>query len=114
MNKRKIGIKNEEKAINYLIEKNYKIITKNYSNEFGEIDIICISKLNILVFVEVKYSKSGIIDPIYKLNNKKLSNIKNTSNKFINMYNYNSYQVQYDYIGIINKKLEHYENIINF
>ena len=112
MSTRNIGNIAEEKAITYLKKKHYKIITKNFFTQYGEIDIICISNKNILVFIEVKSSKSSFIDPIYKLNKIKIKKIIDTSNLFISMYNYNSYQVQYDYIGIINNEINHYKNII--
>ena len=63
------------------------------------------------MFVEVKLSDQNYIDPIYKLNKKKINKIINTSNKFISRYNYNNYQLQYDYIGINNSEIVHYQNI---
>jgi len=43
----------EEIATNYLKNKGYKIIERNFRKGYGEIDIICI-KDNTLVFIEVK------------------------------------------------------------
>lgn len=54
---RVIGKLAEDLACNALKEKNYTIIKRNFSNRFGEIDIIAKDK-NILVFVEVK-AKTG-------------------------------------------------------
>jgi putative endonuclease len=50
----RIGQKGEEIASNYLKNKGYEIITRNYRKKFGEIDIIGRSPDSILVFVEVK------------------------------------------------------------
>ncbi|WP_394896049.1 YraN family protein, partial [Clostridium baratii] len=36
-----IGNYGEDLASSYLINKGYKIIDRNFSNRFGEIDIIC-------------------------------------------------------------------------
>lgn len=47
----KIG---ESIATKYLKRNGYKIITNNYHNELGEIDIIAMSKDNTIVFIEVK------------------------------------------------------------
>lgn len=45
----------EEKACEYLIEKNYDIIERNFSCSQGEIDIIAFDKTKLeLVFIEVK------------------------------------------------------------
>lgn len=112
MDTRKKGKHYEDIASNYLQEKNYKIIDKNFYSQYGEIDIICMSPKKILTFIEVKYSSKNIISLLYKLNTKKIDNMINTSNKFISMYNYNNYQIQYDFIEIIKKNISHYENII--
>ncbi len=112
MDTRKIGKHYEDIASNYLKEKNYKIIDQNFYSRYGEIDIICISPEKILTFIEVKYSSKKTISLLHKLNTKKIDNMINTSNKFISMYNYNNYQIQYDFIEIIKKNISHYENII--
>lgn len=43
----------EDIASKFLVQKGYKIITRNFKSRFGEIDLIAI-KANVLVFVEVK------------------------------------------------------------
>jgi len=43
----------EDYTFNYLTEKGYTIVERNYGNKFGEIDIIAKDK-DVLVFVEVK------------------------------------------------------------
>jgi putative endonuclease len=55
---RKIGQIGEEYATRALSDKGYCILTRNFSNKFGEIDIIAKDK-DVLVFVEVK-TKIGI------------------------------------------------------
>lgn len=44
----------EDIACQYLVDKGYKIILRNYTKPWGEIDIIAKSPDKILVFVEVK------------------------------------------------------------
>ena len=53
MNKDKIGFKGEEYACNYLENKEYPIIARNFMCNQGEIDIVARDK-NELVFIEVK------------------------------------------------------------
>lgn len=53
----KKGKEGEKIACNYLIERGYKILEKNYHYGHGEIDIIAKDR-DTLVFVEVKYRKS--------------------------------------------------------
>ena len=46
------GLKGEDIASEYVLRKGYEIVERNFSNKFGEIDIIARDK-NILVFIEV-------------------------------------------------------------
>lgn len=51
--RRKYGDKGEDYALEFLKTKGYKIVDRNYSSRFGEIDIIAVDD-DTLVFVEVK------------------------------------------------------------
>jgi putative endonuclease len=53
---RVLGKLGEDKASDYLIKNGFKIIEKNYSTKFGEIDLIAV-KDNVLRFIEVKLKK---------------------------------------------------------
>ncbi len=55
--KNNLGPVAENFAVNLLLQKGYKIQTRNFHSRFGEIDIICV-KDNTLVFVEVKARRS--------------------------------------------------------
>lgn len=55
--KREIGDFGEEITAEYLENNGYRIIDRNYSKPFGEIDIIAI-KDDLIAFVEVKTRKS--------------------------------------------------------
>ena len=56
-NKRSIGTAYEEKAVEYLTAKGYRIIKRNFRCRIGEIDIIA-KQNDIVVFVEVKYRRT--------------------------------------------------------
>lgn len=49
-----VGKKGEDIAAEYLKDKGYKILERNYRKQYAEIDIIATSPDKILVFVEVK------------------------------------------------------------
>ena len=57
MNTHIIGVKGESFAVKYLKEQKYKILQRNFSCSFGEIDIVA-KDGDYIVFVEVK-SRSG-------------------------------------------------------
>ncbi len=49
----KTGELGEEEAVNYLVNKGFKIIERNHTRKWGELDIIAV-KGNVLHFIEVK------------------------------------------------------------
>jgi putative endonuclease len=73
----------EDLATNALREKGYAIIERNFSNRFGEIDIIAKDK-ETLVFVEVK-AKIGenFGHPEEMINKKKLSKIRHMADIYL-------------------------------
>ena len=58
MNKRKIGFKKEDEAARFLTQCGLEIKELNFSNRFGEIDLIA-KDGEYTVFVEVKYRRSA-------------------------------------------------------
>lgn len=56
--KKALGKKGERLAKEFLKQHGYKIVTTNYQNKLGEIDIIAWER-DILVFIEVKTRRSG-------------------------------------------------------
>lgn len=57
MARRELGVAGEEAAANFLVQKGYRILYRNYRVRLGEIDIIC-EKEGRIVFVEVRSKKS--------------------------------------------------------
>ncbi len=55
-NNKNVGAIGERVACDYLLSKNYELITMNYYTRFGEVDLIMRDK-GMLVFVEVKTKK---------------------------------------------------------
>ncbi|MEK7195586.1 MAG: YraN family protein, partial [Patescibacteria group bacterium] len=54
MNKTKLGRLGEDLACEYLVDKGYKIIGRNYREKWDELDIVARSQDKTLIFVEVK------------------------------------------------------------
>ncbi len=48
----------EQKALNYLLRKQYEFVARNYTCLFGEIDLLMIEPPTTLVIVEVRFRKS--------------------------------------------------------
>jgi putative endonuclease len=111
---RSTGRAAEAIATRALQEKGYSILERNFSNRFGEIDIIAKDK-NTLVFVEVK-AKTGIEYgiPEEMINPGKLQRIRNMAMVYLNG---KSLPCRIDVVAIVlgtnNEvlRLTHYENV---
>ena len=93
------GFLGEERVVNFLVDKNYQILFRNWRTKFGEIDIIALDKSNLngdtLVFLEVKTLPSGNAETLEKeLSVTKQKKIVKTSKCFLLEYR----QYKYDYI----------------
>jgi len=87
--KSNVGIIGENLACGYLVEKEYRILKRNYREKWGEIDIIAKSKDNTLVFFEVKtlYNigpTSNQLEPEDHLTTAKLKKLRRTCEVFCN------------------------------
>lgn len=113
-NNREIGYLAENLAREALKQKGYQILESNFSNRFGEIDIIAKDK-EILVFVEVK-AKKGIDFglPEEMINRQKLKRVQDTAAIYMKG---KSLPCRIDVVAIILSatnelvRLTHYENV---
>ncbi|KXX72384.1 YraN family protein [Flammeovirga sp. SJP92] len=100
------GTKGEAIASDFLIEKGYKILERNYRYKRNEIDIIC-QKDNFLVFVEVKTRKSKSFgNPEEHVSQKQINCIQEASIQYQNEYSGTFLLVRYDIISLIMNKNE--------
>ena len=96
-----LGDAGEQRATDFLIEKGYKIIDRNWRTKDGQIDIIA-EKDEIIVFVEVKTLPNCTYDMIQReINYQKQQRILKTTKRFlINHREYNNKFVRFDVIFI--------------
>ena len=110
-----IGKIGEELTEEYLINRGYRIIERNYKNKIGEIDIVAFCE-DILVFIEVKTRTSlNFGYPYEAVNRKKKEKIVKTSLLYLSINFSNNIQCRYDIVEVyINRekayKINHYEN----
>lgn len=108
--KKQIGDIGEKIVSDYLLEKGYEIIYRNFRVKGGEIDIIA-KQRDTLVFVEVKTRKNSDFAFAREfVDIKKQSRIIKTANEFISRN-----KIQYKYIRFDvfeyyteNKRIEHF------
>lgn len=99
-NKKAIGDKGEQIAAQFLIDKGYKLLEKNWRYKHGEIDLI-VENNNTIIFVEVKTrSTSYFGNPEIAVTPKKQKTIANTAQAYLDLNNLNK-ECRFDIISIV-------------
>lgn len=112
MKSKDIGQIGEEIALEYLKEKGYIFLDKNFSGKFGEIDLIFKDE-EYLIFVEVKLRKNITFGyPRDFVTTSKQRKIIATSEEYMELNNLYNFQPRFDIVEIIEeeKKIEHLIN----
>ncbi len=108
-----LGKKGEQLAVNFLLEKQYDIIERNYRFDKAEVDIIA-QKNDTLAIIEVKTRTSiDFGNPQDFVNPKKIKRLVKAVDEYITVNNLNV-EVRFDIIAIVkedkNFKIEHLKN----
>jgi putative endonuclease len=108
---RELGVLGEKLACEYLVEKGFKILGRNWSIKFGEIDIIARKKWKLFAhfdktihFIEVKTitSPNGVFYPEERVDRKKRQKLRRMAEIWLDQFRYKAdipYQI--DVIGVI-------------
>ena len=113
MQKNTFGTRGEIIAANYLKNKGYKIIERNYRNKIGEIDLIALDG-EILVFVEVKTRISKAFgDPLEAINLTKQEKIHRIATLYLMTKNKMEKPFRFDAISILGDSEEDIRHIEN-
>ncbi len=115
VNKRGIGSDYETLAVEYLEQKKYQILERNFHSRFGEIDIIARDG-EYLVFVEVKYRKNtGCGSPLEAVDAKKQRRICRTAFYYLHKEGYGEDMAcRFDVVAIEGEEIMHVENAFDF
>lgn len=90
-----LGNEGERRVAEYLKQKGYIIVKRNYRDRFGEIDIVA-EKENVLAFVEVKTRKSGsLVSGIEAVDTAKRQRLYKTAMMFLRRIN-GEYEPRFD------------------
>ncbi len=113
--KKELGDRGEDIAADFLKNKNYEIINRNYRYGHGEIDIIA-KKNDVLVFIEVKTRKNlEFGPPELALTKNKQRQIRKIAEAYLIDKEINNVDCRIDVIAILIKKnlppeINHIEN----
>jgi len=104
------GNKYESIAVQYLKEKGYSILERNFHCGRGEIDIVAF-KDGVLVFVEVKGGTTEEFGhPVDRLTRAKFLRILECAYRFMEKQG-RELPFRIDLITVFRKKIQHYENV---
>jgi putative endonuclease len=103
MNKKEIGKKGEELAVEFLKEKGFEILHQNYRYGKGEIDIIAKDpKDGCTVFVEVKSRQNlDYGEPEYAITKNKQKQVKKIAELYFYENEINELECRFDVIAIL-------------
>lgn len=105
--KKELGKLGENLAADYLIQKGYKILARNYYTRYGEIDIIC-KKDDILVLVEVKTRQNlNYGEPEESVTGRKISHIRKAATIYLSQADVFYDEIRFDVISILIKEKQH-------
>ena len=106
--KKLIGDKGEKKVANLYRLKGYKIISRNFSSRYGELDIVA-QKGDTVVIVEVKTRRNNVYaDAKDFVDYHKQKRIKTTTDLFLQQYNLTEKYIRFDVAEVYTEN-----NIIN-
>ena len=110
-NHRSTGDAYEERAAEYLKEKGYEILVRNFHSRYGELDIIA-REGNMLVFAEVKYrSRAEYGYPQEMVTAKKQRSLLLTAKWYLTKQGYpEDTPCRFDVIAILGQEITHIIN----
>ena len=115
MNKRQTGTEYEEQAAQWLTERGFEILEKNYRCRIGEIDLIARDG-RYLVFIEVKYRSDGKAgDPSEAVNWQKQKKICKTAGWYLRQKRIpEDMPCRFDVVSILGSQIHHIKNAFEY
>lgn len=117
LSKEELAKKGEQLAADFLEEKGFEIIERNYRYGHGEIDIIALDpKDNFTVFVEVKTRQNLYFgEPEYAITKKKQQQVKKVAELYLYDKEIEQVDCRFDVVAILledinNPVINYYEN----
>lgn len=108
---REKGSRGENMAAEYLLQKGYRIICRNYrSQRGGEIDCIAYDTDGILVFIEVKASRSRNRKPHFWVTPAKQKTLFKMAQRYLAEHHVNNTPCRFDVIAITGDTIDHLRN----
>jgi len=113
MNTKDIGTLGEQKAVQYLVQNNFKIIFRNFRKRGFEIDVIALDVDEVLRFIEVKTIVEGTLeDATFSIEGRNVYRYTSGVDAFLVEYPlYKDHAMAMDAIVVQNDLITYYSNI---
>ena len=97
----KLGRKGEESAVAFLKRQGYKILSRNFSNVLGEIDIIA-QEEDTICFIEVRTRTSDEQGhPFESITKNKRRKLTQTASSYLKYKNLHDWKARFDVVAVI-------------
>ena len=107
---RRRGMYYENLAAEYLQQKGFQILHRNFCSRVGEIDLVARQE-EYLVFVEVKYRRRGGGHPLEAVGARKQRRICRTADYYCLCYGYQeNTPCRFDVVGFVGNEMIHIED----
>ncbi len=98
---RERGQEAEQAAARFLERQGYRVLDRNFTTKFGEIDLIC-EKDGILVFVEVRSLRSRTFHPLQTLTRAKMDRVRKAAEWYLTKTKqWGSRSCRFDIVGAV-------------
>lgn len=110
MNKTEIGKEKERQAVEFLKNKGYLILNRNFRTRFGEVDIVA-KDGDTVVFVEVRSKRCvDLGSPEESIGIKKREKLGKVALQFLAGYTDEYSAVRFDVIAVVGDEIRHIKN----
>lgn len=113
LNSRQIGMAGEDRAVSWLLENAYELVSRNYRKRGFEVDIVALDKDGVLRFIEVKTVVKGNEDlASYSIENRNMLRYFKAVDCFLADHpKYLNKQISMDAMIVHNDTIKYYQNI---
>jgi putative endonuclease len=101
--RRRYGNEAEETAVRYLEGQGYRVLARNYTCRWGELDIVA-ERGEVVAFVEVRMRSTAVWgDPSLTVSRAKQRRVVKTALYFLMAYNIRERMVRFDVVSVVGR-----------
>lgn len=100
-------------AISFLLEKGYRVLTRNWAAKYGELDLVALTPEKVIAFVEVKrVSSTEYGRAAEKVTPKKITQLRKLASHYLSERGLENYPSRIDVVAITGDTFELFQNCL--